>query len=315
VKKKSAKKQAALPTCERLKRNVFEVTCNVESTKDFQYFLLRSDVHHDSTHCNRTLEKKHLEQVKERNGLVFDFGDCYDVMQGRFDRRSSKDDLREEYKQGDYLDALVSDFAQYYTPYANNIGMMSMGNHETAILKHHETNLTERLIDRLNVKTGSNIHVGGYSGWIRFNVVYGKVGAHVGKDGYKRKGSSTASIWLWYHHGYGGDAPVTKGTIQTARQSPYLPDANICVTGHTHNEWIFPIQRIRIKDTGTVYQDEQLHVKCAGYKEEYEDGHSGWHIERGGPPKPNGAMWLKLGWCKSDDPLTRGMTYDVTRAK
>tara|TARA_Y100000310_G_scaffold271436_1_gene285935 strand:+ start:3863 stop:4816 length:954 start_codon:yes stop_codon:yes gene_type:complete len=317
VKKKSTKKEThPLPVCTRLKRNVFEVSCEIRSTKDHQWFLLRSDVHHDSTHCNRTLEKKHLEEVIERNALVFDFGDCYDVMQGRFDRRSSKDDLREEYKQGDYLDALVSDFTKYYTPYAKHFGMVSMGNHETAILKHHETNLTERLVDRLNVKTGSNIHVGGYSGWIRFNVKYGATEVGRSKDGYKRKGHETGGINLWYHHGYGGDAPVTKGTIQTARQAVYLPDAHVCVTGHTHNEFIMPLQRVRFKPaTGTIYQDEQLHVKCAGYKEEYEDGFAGWHIERGAPPKPNGAMWLKIGWNKTDDVTTRGITYDVVRAK
>ena len=86
-------------------------------------------------------------------------------------------------------------------------------------------------------------------------------------------------------------------------------------TGHTHNEWIFPITRIRLKDTGTVYHDEQLHLKTPGYKEEYADGYGGWHIERGGPPKPNGAMWLRFWWQKTDDPQTRGVRYEVTRAK
>ena len=29
-------------------------------------------------------------------------------------------------------------------------------------------------------------------------------------------------------------------------------------------------------------------------EEEYVDGYGGWHIERGGPPKPTGAVWLKM---------------------
>ena len=282
-------------------RSVFFIKTDIKKVSEHQWFLLRSDVHHDSKHCNRELEKKHLDLAVKRNALIFDFGDCYDVMQGRFDRRSSKEDLRAEYKQGDYLDALVADFTKFYAPYAKNFGIMSMGNHETAILKHHETNLTERLIDRLNVETGSKIQMGGYSGWIRI------AGKYHGEKG---------GVTIWYHHGYGGDAPVTKGTIQTARIAPYVPDANIVVTGHTHNEWIFPIPRVRLKlQTGTIYHDEQLHLKLPGYKDEYMDGYGGWHIERGGPPKPVGAMWLKIGWCKSDKKEMRGITYDVERAK
>ena len=30
------------------------------------------------------------------------------------------------------------------------------------------------------------------------------------------------------------------------------------------------------------------------YKEEYEDGSKGWHVERGAPPKPLGGRILKL---------------------
>jgi hypothetical protein len=30
------------------------------------------------------------------------------------------------------------------------------------------------------------------------------------------------------------------------------------------------------------------------YKEEYQDGFSGWHVERGAPPKPLGGRILKI---------------------
>ena len=237
-------------------------------------------------------------------------------MQGKYDRRHSKDDLKPEHQTGNYLDKLISTHAEFYGPYANNFAIIGPGNHETAMLKHHETNLTERLIDRINVAEGSDIKMGGYSGWVKFKFWYGKPSL---KSNATSSGSGAqkcmGSVNLWYHHGYGGDAPVTKGTIQTSRQAVYVPDAHIVCTGHTHNEWIFPITRIRLHDTGTVYHDEQLHLKTPGYKEEYEDGYGGWHIERGGPPKPNGAMWLRFWWKKTDDPQTRGINYEVIRAK
>lgn len=115
---------------------------------------------------------------------------------------------------------------------------------------------------------------------VKFNFIYGD--------------RHSKSLNLAYHHGYGGDAPVTKGTIQTNRMAVYLPDAHFVVTGHTHNEWQFPIARVRLNAQGNIYHDEQLHIKCPSYKDEYREGESGWTIERGGPPKPIGAMWLRL---------------------
>ena len=50
---------------------------------------------------------------------------------------------------------------------------------------------------------------------------------------------------------------------------------------------------------GKIYHDEQLHLKVPSYKEEYVDGYGGWHIERGGPPKPTGAMWLRFSARKT----------------
>jgi hypothetical protein len=261
------------------------------------------------------MEKRHLEEAKERNAVILDYGDLFCAMQGKFDRRASKDDIRPEHQSGNYLDRLVSTATDFYAPYAKNFAIMGPGNHETAMLKHHETNLTERLVERLNMATGSEIKTGGYSGWVKFKFTYGKEQSD-GSD-LKITGGQKCmdSKNLWYHHGYGGDAPVTKGTIQTGRQAVYVPDAHFVCTGHTHNEWIFPIQRVRLKDSGLLYHDEQLHIKTPGYKEEYEDGYGGWHIERGGPPKPNGAMWIRFWWKKCADPKTRGVQYEVTRAK
>ena len=87
---------------------------------------------------------------------------------------------------------------------------------------------------------------------------------------------------------------MTRGVIRTARMAVYLPDAHLVVTGHTHDQWVVPIARERLSQRGEVSLDEQIHIRCGTYKDEYMDGHSGWHIERGGPPKPKGAMWLQF---------------------
>lgn len=221
----------------------------------------------------RVLQKKHLDEAKERGAFVIDLGDFFCAMQGKYDKRHMKADLRPEHQRSDYLDALVETAGEWFSPYANLFLLMGEGNHETSIFKRHETNLTARVVERLNALNGTNIMHGGYSGWVRFLFeVYGA--------------ERTARKLAW-HHGYGGDAPVTKGVIQTNRMAVYLPDADIIVTSHTHNEWLFPIARLRINDLGAISHDEQLHIKIPGYKEEYQDGFGGWHIERGAPPQTN----------------------------
>ncbi len=271
-----------------------------------QWILLRADAHHDNLHANHELEKKHLEEARSRKALVCDFGDLFCAMQGRWDKRKDDTQLREELIGNDYLDQLVNYNAAFYEPFADLFLMIAPGNHETANLKYHQTNLTERLAERLRVKrekmklsdayaNSDRLFVGGFSGWIRFMFRY---------DSTKQ----TQRLLKW-HHGYGGDAPVTKGVIQTNRMAVYLPDAHFVVTGHTHNEFIFPLERERISDQGILSKDQQVHIKVPGYKDEYADGYDGWHIERGGPPKPLGAAWIRFYY------LNEQIRSEVTAAK
>jgi hypothetical protein len=48
--------------------------------------------------------------------------------------------------------------------------MRGLGNHETGVLKRHETNLTERLVERLKAKGAPPVALGGYSGFVVFEV-------------------------------------------------------------------------------------------------------------------------------------------------
>jgi hypothetical protein len=107
-------------------------------------------------------------------------------------------------------------------------------------------------------------------------------------------GGRNASYKLWYFHGSGGGGPVTRGVIQTNRQAVYVADADFVFTGHTHDSWLMPIERIRLSQNDTIEQFRQTHIKGAGYKEEFRDGYGGWHVERGGPPKPVGAWWMRF---------------------
>ena len=263
-----------------------------------QWFLLSADRHWDNPDTDQAMQRKHLEEAKARGAWVLDFGDFFCAMQGKYDKRASKSHLRPEHQKDNYLDSLVNTAAKWFK--SDPLLLIADGNHETAIRKNHETDLIERLHTSLVQGGNEYVHRGGFSGWVRF--MFEGIGG-----GHRR------TMRLAYHHGYGGDAPVTKGTIQTNRMAVYLPDADFVVTGHTHNQWWFPISRVRLSDSGKVFHDEQLHIKCPSYKDEYRDGEGGWNIERGAPPKPIGAFWLRL-WCEAELNSYR-IESEITRAR
>lgn len=242
-----------------------------------RWVLLMSDNHHDSILCNRELEKRHLDEAKRRKAHIMILGDLFDGMQGRYDPRRSMNEVRTEYKADNYYDLIERDTFRFLAPYAKHIAVISDGNHELAILKNANTNLPDRLVGDLRL-AGSGVVHGGYGGWVRFM--------------FERKGTPQCSLKLKYFHGAGGEAPVTRGVIQTNRQAVYLPDADIVVNGHNHNAYIIPICRERINNKGNLSYDIQWHVRTPGYKQSYGDGTSGWDVTRGGVPKPLGAMWL-----------------------
>ena len=283
---------------EKQGRNVIQVRVDGSRRNDWeQWFLLSGDRHWDNPKSNHDLQKDHLEEAVKRNAGVIDIGDLFCAMQGKYDKRSSKSDVRPEHQVDSYLDALVGTAADFFEPWTKNMIVLGVGNHEEAIRKRHETHLTERLVGILNDRTGSNICCGGYGGWVRLIAALG--------NGTRRM------LQMKYFHGSGGGGPVTRGVIQTNRMSVFLPDADLVVTGHTHDHWIVPIARERINRKGKVHMDEQTHIRCGTYKDEYGDAYGGWHIERGGPPKPVGAVWLRV----FTEGKKRHIRYEITRAQ
>ena len=257
----------------------YTVECRVlyNRSRDWSFrVLLLSDLHVDNPKCDRALLTRHLEEARKIGAPIMVFGDLFCAMQGKYDKRANKSALRPEHQVNNYLDALVDTTAEYFLPYKNLVRFITPGNHETAILGRHETDLTARLADKLGCERGT------YSGWVlwRFEID-------------SETGGSVRTVPMSYHHGYGGGGPVTKDVIQTNRKAVYLPDAKIVVSGHTHDRWIFPISRIRLRENGEQIADEQLHVKLGSYKDEYTPG-EGWAVEKGMPPKPLGGAWLNF---------------------
>lgn len=277
-------------------RNVHRITIPYGKDNGEFYFLLSSDHHWDNPDSKREMIKKHLQEAVERKAKVFIIGDFFCAMQGKYDKRSDKQKLRPEHQTGSYLDSLVNTAAEWLMPYREAIAVIGLGNHETAIMGRHETNLIERLVERLNIGNTDKIYMGGYGGWIRLNFEH-------------TSGSGRHPINIKYFHGSGGGGPVTKGTIQSQRQAVFLPDADIVISGHVHEQYTICHMQEKLHDNGSLSLKEQWHVRMPTYKDEYKDGYGGWHIETGKPPKPVGAWWLKV------NVNNRNIDFDFLRAK
>ena len=273
----------SLWTVEKLSRNVHRVTMLCDTAHQFEWHgLLSSDRHHDNAHTDQDMERRHLDEIVRRKGGVIDCGDLHCSMQGKWDPRADRSALRPEYQAGDYLDALVREAVKFYTPYADRFVVIGRGNHETAIHKRHETDLTERLCAGLS-NGPVPVYSGGYGGYVLFRCITKKGGSY--------------SFKIRYFHGSGGGAMMTHGVLDTRRHASIYPDADMVITGHSHHHWVVPIARERLRQfagKSEVTIDEQLHVRIGTYKNEHGDGFGGWAIEKGLPPKGLGAVWMRL---------------------
>lgn len=252
-----------------------------------QSFLLTSDVHFDNPKCDRELYFKHLEQAKQRNAGVFCFGDMFCLMQSRNDRRGSKSNVRPEHNTDNYFDAVITDTAEHLKPYAENLVLFSDGNHETAVLKNMETNPLERFTAAINYQYGGNLIHAGYQGFVDFVFEYDS-----------DSGGKIRRKTLFFHHGKWGGV-VSKGTQSVARYSSMVPQADIVVTGHTHDSWLLVQPQLCKKHNGETYIKEQIHVKSGTYKEEF-NREGGWAIEKIVLPKTLGGWWLHFSYENDD---------------
>lgn len=242
--------------------------------------LLLSDIHWDNPKCQRDLLKRHLDEANEIGADVLLNGDTFCLMQGAYDPRKNKNDIRPEHNKANYLDAVVNDAVQWFSPYAHLIKVVGYGNHETNILKRQETDVIERFVYGLNSTNETQVEVGGYGGWIVYRFQ-------------RNNGEGRCRFAIKYFHGSGGGGPVTKGTIQFNRMSTMVEGADMIWMGHVHEdqELTYTVERL---NQNKVWLKDILMVRTATYKEEYNEGKGGWHVERGASPKPLGGRWLEL---------------------
>jgi len=244
--------------------------------------LLISDIHWDSPYCQRDILKRHLDEAVEQDCHIHLNGDTFDLMGGRRDFRGSKGSLRPEFKVDHYFDEIVNQAIEWFSPYAEHIKVVGVGNHESAILKHNEISILDRFVGGLNMKNETHVQLGGYGGWIVYT--------------FDRNGSKV-SYRIKYMHGIGGGV-VTKGVIGHSRMSTYIQGADMIWQGHVHEDYEMNYRVERMNHANNVETKDVLMIRTSTYKDEYkkgdEYGAAGWAIEKGFSPRFIGARWCEL---------------------
>jgi len=261
------------------------IAVDYHTTKNLKPLMVISDVHWDSKDCDRKLLKKHLNTAVEQDAAIIIIGDFFDLMEGRNDMRRSNT-ARAEHYAPNYLQKVVMDAAEWLQPYAKNIAMISNGNHETSVAKHTQVQTLTWLCYELR-KQGSQVIEGDYQGFFVVRAVY----EYEGKNTY-------FPYKIFYHHGLWGGI-ISKGTQSVMRFGAVVPDADMIVTGHTHDQWMMLHTRYKLNKVYDVTLEDQIHLKLGTYKNEFKTG-NGFAVEKIGLPKPVGGWMVDFNIEKND---------------
>lgn len=236
------------------------------TTEEKQKILFMGDLHWDHAHADRKAIKRFLDRAVAEDAWVVLLGDTFDLMQGKFDKRSSKSAIRPEHNNENYFGSVIETALDWFEPYADRIWCMLDGNHETAVIQHHEFNVTQAFIREMNNRTGSSIHYHEYGG-------YAIVRATI-------HGTMRTSKKFYLYHGAGGGGPVTGGSIKANRRAVVYPDAHFVVSGHIHKDDDNKHVRARVTDAGKPYLERQKHYVVNTFKNEYGKGKRGYVVQR-----------------------------------
>lgn len=253
--------------------------------------MLMSDLHLGASDTDESRIKRELEFAKANDCVVLINGDWAELIVSGDRKRYTPNVPTEDIAcSSAQVDKYIDKAAAFLKPYADNIYLIGSGNHETAIQKYHGIDPTRHLIDRL----GGDIVHGGYTGGVVIS--FQRAGAE--------KPSGCQKFQIWYHHGFGGSAPVTKGIIDYSRIASYVEGADLVWMGHAHQRTLHQTVAQRFPRQGSEFVHGSLwslrtsHYKKYNEKQIDKDGYYSpdWNRERGAPPSASGGalLWLTV---------------------
>lgn len=212
-----------------------------------QGFTLISDLHVGARNVDYELIKSELEEAKKNRDRILINGDIFDMILVGDRKRFRADVLHPKLAgKADIVDRAVDWAVDLLSPYIDQIDMVGIGNHEEAVAKYHSVDVTKMLISLLRRKRRSKAHVihyGGYTGFVDYRF------RHSGAKNYDTRNQKGRRFVVYYHHGTGGGAPITKGMIDFSRKM-WVTGADLIWHGHKHTRVTSSVQTVGCPLTG-----------------------------------------------------------------
>ena len=264
----------------------------VKSGQPFRRFLC-SDLHLGSVNADVARLRRELEAASDMGARIFINGDVFDAITSGDKRYQPGDMVPALANKKDVLAAMVKYAAEILAPYRHLIEVIGIGNHEQTVIKYRGADPVAALIDALNARLAED----GSSHRIRHGGISGFVVTQFAVE----SGESTRvfSHKMHYHHGSGGDAPVTLGSITFARKDVAF-DYDCVTFGHKHNslrmekirtgvtsQGELTFRRVHYVQTGSYYRNYRACTQDEPIEASYAE-----HFEH--PAKPLGGRVLVL---------------------
>lgn len=216
---------------------------------------LMSDLHIGAAHVDYKLINREIKEAVDRNDRVLINGDLLDLILPKDAKRYDATSVHPRIaKHHSPINAAVDWAVELFAPAAHLIDMIGVGNHETAVQKWHSVDPTLLIIIRLEQIAHQRnpehvIHYGGYTGFVDYRIKYPQ---------------TSGGRWvLYYHHGSGGAAPVTKGIIDFSRRDVFI-DSDMVWMGHRHNRLVVTIEKLRCPLKGDNPDVRSVHHVMTG---------------------------------------------------
>lgn len=224
---------------------------------------LMSDLHIGAAHVDYALIKEELDDAAWNQDRILLNGDVFDMILPKDTKRYKPSTVHPRIaRRDDQVDAAVDWGVELLGPVAHLIDMIGTGNHEAVITHYHSTDPILRLLVRLEMIAKERdpehvIHYGGYTGFVDYRLRA------------RTKGKGGSRWVLYYHHGSGGAAPVTKGLIDFNRKDVFI-DADMIWMGHRHHRLQVAVEKLRCPQLGDEPDVRSVrHLQTGAYFQTY----------------------------------------------
>ena len=226
-------------------------------------FLLLSDLHIGSAFVDYDRIEQEFKLAREMGATVLINGDVFDAVLPSDMKRFNPTCLHPRlHNRADILNASIEWACEIFEPYKDLIGLVGVGNHDTALEKHHSVDAVALLCDRMG------LNYGGYCGYFIQSWVYGLRNYH--------------RLKIRYHHGAGGASPVTKGITDFQRMAAHVDgDTDLVWVGHKHNRLLVNSVRENVTAQGNFSVRQVINVMTGSYLDTYREQSSQDAIKNG----------------------------------